>query len=114
DHRLAATRACVARGAGATAADAAAMLRDHGTGPWGAPGTGAVPEPPPPPAEVGDDWSGVTVCMHVRGYQATTASLIAELPSAPDRPVRVWASLGTPCTGVFLPVALVDDPAGTG
>ena len=37
DHRLAATRACVARGTPLTPAEAVATLRDHGTGPWGAP-----------------------------------------------------------------------------
>jgi hypothetical protein len=109
DHRLAATRACVARGAAATPADAAATLRDHGTGPWGAPGTPAPAgaAPPPPPDAVGDDWSGVTVCMHVRGYQCTTASLVADLPASPGAPPRLWASLGTPCCGVFLPVAVL-------
>ncbi|HET9611953.1 MAG TPA: hypothetical protein VFP06_20225 [Acidimicrobiales bacterium] len=110
DHRLAATRACVARGTAATPADAAAALRDHGTGPWGAPGIpgpDGEPPPPPPPATVGDDWSGVTVCMHVRDYQCTTASLVADLPGSPGTPPRLWASLGTPCCGVFLPVAML-------
>jgi hypothetical protein len=106
DHRLAATRACVARGPQVTPADAVAMLRDHGTGPWGAPGAPGPADPPPPPEDVRDDWSGVTVCMHVRGYQCTTASLVADLPDDGDAPVRVWASLGTPCTAVFLPVAV--------
>ncbi len=106
DHRLAATRACVARGALLTPAQAVAMLRDHGTGPWGAPGAPAEPAPPRPPDHVGADWSGVTVCMHVRGYQCTTASMVADLPSSDDAPPRVWASLGTPCTAVFLPVAV--------
>lgn len=106
DHRLAATRACVARGPQVTPADAVAMLRDHGTGPWGAPGAPGPADPPPPPEDVRADWSGVTVCMHVRGYQCTTASLVADLPDEESAPVRVWASSGTPCTGVFLPVAL--------
>lgn len=112
DHRLAATRAAVARGERLTSADAVATLRDHGTGPWGPPGGAAGPTPPPP-VEVGRDWAGVTVCMHVRDYQCTTASLVADLPSSPDTPVRIWASLGTPCTGVFLPVA-VFPPNGNG
>ena len=103
DHRLAATRRCVALGPGAGPAQAAAALRDHGTGPWGEPGTD-VGAPPPVPPDVGDDWSGVTVCMHVAGVSCTTASVVADLPA--DGPVRVWASLGTPCSGVFLPVAM--------
>ena len=176
DHRLAATRACVARGSVVTPADAVAALRDHGTGPWGPPspsgggGPGgrspetvppatdadgrAVPAPPgnvgaappsqdndrsaypprengrsapteqarvvqPPPEDVGDDWSGVTVCMHVRDYQCTTASMVADLPAGgssgrgpADAPIRVWASLGNACTAVFLPVAI--HPGRTG
>ncbi|MBN2624563.1 MAG: hypothetical protein JXA83_14390, partial [Acidimicrobiales bacterium] len=109
DHRLAATRACVARGAAVTPAEAAALLRDHGSGPWGAPGRAGDVGAPPPPADVGADWSGVTVCMHVRDYQCTTASMVAELPASPGAPLRVWASLGTPCSAVFLPVAVLDD-----
>jgi secernin len=114
DHRLAATRACVARGALLTPAEAVAMLRDHGTGPWGAPGGPADAAPPPPPDDVGADWSGVTVCMHVRGYQCTTASMVADLPAADDAPTRVWASLGTPCTAIFLPVAVFGGPSRRG
>lgn len=58
-----------------------------------------------------DDWSGVTVCMHVREYQCTTASMVADLPADPGEPVRAWATLGTPCTGVYLPVAVLGDEA---
>ncbi|MGK2928118.1 MAG: hypothetical protein ACSLFO_00915 [Acidimicrobiales bacterium] len=108
DHRLAATRRCVALGSEARPEQAVAALRDHGTGPWGEPGGDA--SPPPVPGSVGDDWSGVTVCMHVPGVSCTTASMVAELPAG-DEPVRVWASLGTPCTGVFLPIAVLDDGA---
>lgn len=111
DHRLAATRACVARGPDVTPADLVATLRDHGTGPWGAPGRPAT-APPPPPEDVRDDWSGVTVCMHVRGYQCTTASMVADLPAAAGEPLRVWATLGSACTAVFLPVAVLPGEAG--
>ena len=112
DHRLAATRAYVARGPQATPAEAVALLRDHGTGPWGAPGAPAEPSPPAPPDDVHEDWSGVTLCMHLRGYQCTTASMVADLSDSDGSPLRVWASLGTPCTGVFLPVAVVVDGTG--
>lgn len=105
DHRLAATRRCVALGPAAGPRDAVAALRDHGTGPWGEPGAAGVP--PPVPAEAGADWSGVTVCMHVRDFSCTTASMIADLPADRDRPVRIWATLGTPCTGIYLPVAVL-------
>lgn len=109
DHRLAATRRCVATG-DADPRRAVAVLRDHGSGPWGRPG---VPEAhvPPVPDGVGDDWSGITVCMHVRDLQCTTASMVAHLPVDPSEAVRVWAALGTPCTGVYLPVGLVDGEA---
>jgi hypothetical protein len=126
DHRLAATRSCVAVGPDVTASDAVAALRDHGTGPWGSPrdrgagssAAGAAGRPPPPPEDVRDDWSGVTVCMHVRDYQCTTASMVAVLPGGRDPaggsppPTRVWASLGGACTGVFLPVAVGPGLAG--
>jgi hypothetical protein len=41
--------------------------------------------------------------MHVRGFQATTSSMVADLPVDPERPARVWAALGSPCTSVFVP-----------
>jgi hypothetical protein len=114
DHRLAATRAGVARGTLLSPAEAVAMLRDHGTGPWGAPAAPVEPAPPRPPEDVRADWSGVTVCMHVRGYQCSTASMVADLPSSDDAPPRVWASLGTPCTAVFLPVGVFRGPSCSG
>jgi hypothetical protein len=110
DDRLAATRRWVGLGAGASPAAATGMLRDHGTGPWGTVGAPAA-EVVAPPETIADDWSGITVCMHVRGYQCTTASMIAELPASAGEPLRAWASLGTPCTGVFLPVAVLDGDA---
>jgi hypothetical protein len=64
------------------------------------------------PAGIDAEWRGVTVCMHVRDYQCTTASMVADLPADPGQPIRVWASLGTPCTGVFLPVAVLSDGDG--
>lgn len=112
DHRLAATSACVARGSVVTPADAVAVLRDHGTGPWGAPDGSGAAGPKPVPTTIDAEWRGISVCMHVRGYQCTTASLVADLPEDPDAPLRAWASLGTPCTGAFVPVALLG-PAGS-
>jgi hypothetical protein len=117
DHRLAATRACVARGAGAlTPAALVAALRDHGHGPWGAPGAG-VARVDPPPRDPGDDHRGVTVCMHVRGQQATTASMVVRSRADGTRP-EIHAALGNPCVSVFVPVPFdgtvptaLDDPA---
>lgn len=108
DHRLAATRRCIAAG-GADPRRAVAALRDHGTGPWGEPG--ADDEPEPAPGGVRDDWSGVTVCMHVRDHQCTTSSMVADLPVDPEEPLRAWAALGSPCTSVYLPVGVLDGEA---
>jgi hypothetical protein len=112
DGRLAASRAFVQRSLGApvtgsrsaAARAVVAHLRDHGTGPWGAPGSdGPVV---PAPAEVTADGTGVTLCMHIRDFEATTASMVAELPVDVEGsgPGRAWVALGNPCASVFLPV----------
>jgi hypothetical protein len=111
DHRLAATRATVTRGSRADPTELVATLRHHGAGPWGAPGT-ADATVSPLPEDVGDDWRGVTVCMHVRGYQATTASIVAELRA--DAPLRAWTCLGSPCVSVYIPVFPPHVPAPLG
>jgi hypothetical protein len=118
DHRLAATRnTALATTAAATTAttatsaaalgprDLVATMRHHGERPWGAPGADAH-DVSPPPETVGDDFAGVTVCMHVRDYQVTTASMIAELAAdgGPERPLRAWACLGSPCASVYVPL----------
>jgi hypothetical protein len=41
--------------------------------------------------------------MHLRGFQATTSSMVAELSADLDRPARVWAALGSPCASVYVP-----------
>lgn len=99
DHRLLATRACVAGAAAVGARDVVATLRHHGEAPWGAPGSGSAVSPVP--ADVYDDFSGVTVCMHVRDYQATTASMVADLHD--DGRQRIWVALGSPCASVYVP-----------
>jgi dipeptidase len=105
DVRLAASRRFLAAtgSGGLTPAATAAHLRDHGTGPWGAPGTDGPVEPPP--SEAGADGSGITVCMHVRGAVVTTASMIAELPTdlAAGRPLRVFVAAGSPCASIYVP-----------
>jgi len=111
DHRLAATRACVARRLPDAAADVAATLRDHGAGAWGSPaalpaagtsaGSRAESAANPVPAFTDPDNRHITVCMHVRDFQATTASFVAELQ--PDAPPRAWACLGSPCASVYVP-----------
>ena len=105
DRRLAASTAFLGAaalsGSGSGPADAVSHLRDHGSGPWGAPGR--TREVKDPPTELAADGTGVTICMHVRGFQATTASMVAELPADPDRAARVWAALGSPCASVYIP-----------
>ncbi|MFZ0249833.1 MAG: hypothetical protein WAL61_07795 [Acidimicrobiales bacterium] len=105
DIRLAASRRFLAAtgSGGLTSAATAAHLRDHGTGPWGAPGADGPVEPPP--AGVSADGSGITVCMHVRDAVVTTSSMIAELPSdvADGAPVRVFIAAGSPCTSIYVP-----------
>ena len=103
DHRLAATRACVAQGPLMTANSVVATLRDHGHGPWGGP---LEPNgwPSALPSEPGADHCGVTVCMHVRGYQATTASMVCRVDQNPSTGTRAYVALGSPCVSVYVPV----------
>jgi secernin len=94
DVRLAASRRFLASAGsgGLTPAATAAHLRDHGTGPWGAPGTeGPVHLPP---TGVGTD-----------GAVVTTASMIAELPPdlAEGVPLRVYVAAASPCVSIYVP-----------
>jgi secernin len=100
DHRLAATRACVAEAT--TPRELVATLRHHGSRPWGTPGGDPADVSPPPPA-IGDDFSGITVCMHTRGSDTTTAAMVCDLPADPAAAVRAWFALGSPCASVFVP-----------
>jgi secernin len=81
----------------------AALLRHHGERPWGEPGGDPTDVDPLPDPRLGPEAEGVTVCMHVRDYQVTAASMIAEL-RADQAPLRAWVALGRPCVGVYLPV----------
>ena len=103
DVRLAATRACVATGASALhPRDLVATMRHHGARPWGAPGGNVADvDPPAPPDAPG--WGGFTVCWHIRTLQATTASMVAELPEDRDAPLRAWFAIGSPCASVYVP-----------
>ncbi len=107
DVRLAASRVFLSStpDGGLTPAATAAHLRDHGAGPWGEPGTRDRGTVTPPPRRVGADFSGVSVCMHVRDHYVTAASMIAELPDpvADGAPLRVWVALGSPCVSIYVP-----------
>ncbi len=53
-----------------------------------------------------------SICMHAEPVGTTTASVIADLRRAEDGPLTYWASLGSPCVGVFLPLYVdADIPA---
>jgi hypothetical protein len=52
--------------------------------------------------------------MHVRGYQNTTSSMIAELPADPEAPLRAWVAPGSPCVSVYVPVFPLAVPAALG
>lgn len=108
DHRLRATTTCATQNRALDPTIAIATLRDHGTGPWGRPGHEA--EAVPPPTELGDDLSGVTVCMHGRLISTTTASMVARLHHD-GRPPDTWICIGSPCVGEYVAVALDAVPA---
>ena len=96
-----------------TASSFAAHLRDHGTGPWGNPLTLASQAVPPPEYSL-PDGAGVSVCMHIRSYQATSASMITFLPAKESTPALCWVALGSPCCSVYVPIlppdTLTDSP----
>jgi secernin len=78
------------------------LLRDHGPAPDGH----SSPVNWPTGQEV------TTVCMHGLGEDGSTAaSMVAEL--APGTVPRYWASMGPPCTGVFLPCWVDAGPPAT-
>jgi len=120
DRRLAVTRAAVAPhhvGSGPTPAgdlaterDLAAVLRDHGRRPDG-PSRAAPRVDPLPPAVIDRMGTGVSVCLHLTGVQATTAAMIVSTPRHPGRPepIRAWAALGSPCASLFVPLFPFDD-----
>lgn len=84
--------------------DLAALLRHHGTRPWGRPGDDPTDVEPLPPTKLGPNAEGFTVCMHVLDRTVTAASMICELPTDPDVPERAWFALGSPCVSVYVPV----------
>ena len=76
--------------------DLQAHLRSHG------------PAPASVDAAAGSD-GGWTVCMHVEGVEATTASIVASLGR--DGRHRAHCLLGSPCRSVWVPV-VVGEPLG--
>ena len=113
DHRLATTQQAVTASISDPRA-IARVLRDHGA----SADEDRTPEVAPLPEAPGDDNRGVTVCMHVRGVQATTASMITTLSRDRSEAPRIWAALGSPCVSVYVPifpacgvVAALSDPS---
>jgi len=123
--RLSASRAFLASQSatseGLAPAAVAAHLRDHGNGPWGAPGS--YERAQPPATTRGDDGAGASgggaagsrgaassraaagICMHLPGRSVTAASMIAVLPGdvAAGAPVRAYVALGNPCVSIYVP-----------
>lgn len=85
-------------------ADLVALMRHHGERPWGRPGGDPADVSVLPQERVGPNAEGFSVCMHLRGYQTTAASMICELPEDPGVPMRAWVASGSPCVSVFVPV----------
>lgn len=108
DVRLAASRSFLGDDGGTPspvgARQMVAHLRDHGTGPWGAPGERMRSNVAAPPATVREDGTGVTVCMHVGGLMATTASMVVLLPETRELAIRSWVAVGSPCVSVYVPL----------
>ena len=50
-----------------------------------------------------------SICMHADPVGTTTASMIARIPPTPDEPLTYWASFGSPCIGVFIPLYIDAD-----
>jgi dipeptidase len=88
-------QALLARGHGAHSdATLRALLRDHS-----AEGAGRVRVP-------FEDERFFTLCMHADPLDNTTAAMVVALPASSRTPVAVWACLGSPCVGAFLPCYL--------
>ena len=87
-----------------TVADLMRHLRDHHDG-------GTVHRP----GRKDGDPLGWSVCMHPDpATGATAAGMVAELPRDPAVPVVAWCTLTTPCTSLFLPLAVpLDGPLPT-
>ncbi len=116
DKRLAVTGAgaravALENDASAGARELAGVLRDHGGEAWGRPGRATSAASALPPAVIDRLGTGVSVCMHLTGVQATTSSMIASLPRHPDEPIRAWFAPGNPCVAVFVPTFGVDGVA---
>ena len=99
EGRLARSRCLLETNAGRlTERDFMDFLRDHGDGP--------APLPEHRDPESPDFF---TLCFHLDPLVSTTASIVARLRVKPDGWPDLWACLGSPCTGVFLPIYLDAD-----
>jgi dipeptidase len=76
-----------------TPADLRAALRDHYE-------SGSTYRP----GHTADDERCYSVCMHADPVGTTTASMMARLPAGDGDIVTYWASLASPCLGIFVPL----------
>jgi dipeptidase len=104
DVRLSASRHFLASrtAEGLDPATTVAHLRDHGHGPWGAPGLPGAVDPPPAETDPDLEWS---VCMHVRRRVVTATSMVTVLPpgAGDGAALRAFVALGSPCTSIYVP-----------
>jgi len=110
DKRLAVTTPAARAAADAAFGprELAAVLRHHGTRSWGAPGALAGEVDGLPPAVIDRLGTGVSLCMHLTGVQATTSSMITWLPRDPSEALRGWVAPGNPCSSLFVPTFGID------
>jgi secernin len=91
--RLARSRELLSRDGKLSVRDMVAFLRDHYE-------AGEMPIIAAPP----ESERHFSLCMHT-AFAATTASVVAELPSPESRRTPVmWVSMAAPCTGIFFPL----------
>lgn len=105
DGRLAVTRRVIGAGRPLDERTLFTLLRDHAA----SEACDAAFAPPPP--SPGTDLERISVCMHLTGISATTASMVAHLPRDSGAPVRVWCAIGGPCASVYVPVDPAHPPA---
>ena len=97
-------RRAAGHGRGLTPAATAAHLRDHGYGPWGAPGADGPAHPPRGGPGSGPGTRPASACTSRSGASPRPPSS----PSCPTdlaagAPLRAYVALGSPCVSIYVP-----------